>query len=192
VREETLASRRALYQQARLVVAREYRSGLTVELVAEMLSSSPRSLARAYAQAGECTFAEDLFQQRMSVAARLLVEQRSIAVADVGRLVGYRHGSHFARAFGRGFGVSPAVFRARSGEAKGASVLVSARPSVGLAALAGVPGCDGDAALADALGGLGSGQAQAHEGAAGAGRALGDDAAGLLGGDLADDREPEA
>lgn len=47
----------------------------------------------------------------MSVAAQLLIEQRWIVVADVARLVGYNHGSHFSRAFRRRYGLSPAAFR---------------------------------------------------------------------------------
>ncbi len=53
-------------------------------------------------------------ERRLSVAADVLLEQRSIPVADVARLVGYRQGSHFARAFRRRYGVSPAEFRERA------------------------------------------------------------------------------
>jgi len=52
--------------------------------------------------------------RRLSVAADVLLEQRSIPVAGVARLVGYRQGSHFARAFRRRYGVSPAEFRERA------------------------------------------------------------------------------
>ncbi len=69
---------------------------------------------RAYAQFGESTFQEDLFARRMAVAAELLVKQRAIPVRDVARLVGYRQAPHFARAFRRRYGESPARFRARA------------------------------------------------------------------------------
>jgi AraC family transcriptional regulator of adaptative response / methylphosphotriester-DNA alkyltransferase methyltransferase len=111
VRPDTAASRHRLYLLARVVVARHYRRELTLELVAGALSSSPRQVQRAYAQFGELTFREDLLARRMA-AAELLVEQRSIPVADVARLVGYRHSSHFAAAFRRRYGRSPARFRA--------------------------------------------------------------------------------
>ncbi len=115
----TLAARHRLYLLARVVVARHYRRELTLELVAGAVSSSPRQIQRAYRQFGGTTFQEDLFARRMAAAAELLLEQRSIPVASVARLVGYRQSSHFARAFRRRYGCSPARFRAapRAGEA---------------------------------------------------------------------------
>jgi AraC family transcriptional regulator of adaptative response / methylphosphotriester-DNA alkyltransferase methyltransferase len=96
---------------ARVVVARHYRQPLTLVGVAEALSSSPRQLQRAYAQFGETSFEEDLRARRMSAAAELLIEQRAIPVRDVARLVGYRQPPHFAAAFRRRYGLSPADFR---------------------------------------------------------------------------------
>jgi AraC-like DNA-binding protein len=114
VRPDTIRERRRLYLLARAVVARHYRRRLTLAAVAGALSSSPRQLQRAYSQFGEITFHEDLYARRMSAAAQLLVEQRSIPVGQVARLVGYRQAPHFARAFRCRYGVSPAVFRARA------------------------------------------------------------------------------
>ncbi len=111
MRSETLDTRRRLYLLARVVVARHYRRPLTLVGVAEALSSSPRQLQRAYAQFGETTFEEDLLARRMTAAAELLIEQRAIPVRDVARLVGYRQAPHFARAFRRRYGLSPASFR---------------------------------------------------------------------------------
>jgi len=96
---------------ARLVVARHYRRELTLAAVARAVSTSPRQLQRAYAQFGEMTFTEDLHARRMAAAARLLVEQRSIPVREVARLVGYRQAPHFAQAFRRRYGLTPAGFR---------------------------------------------------------------------------------
>jgi AraC-like DNA-binding protein len=111
VRSNTLAARRRLYLLSRVLVARHYARPLTLELVGRALASSPRALQRAYEQFGEMTFKEDLRARRLAAAADLLVEQRSIPVADVARLVGYRQGAHFARAFRRQYGVAPARFR---------------------------------------------------------------------------------
>ena len=110
----TLASRRRLYLLARVVVARHYRRQLTLAMVAGALSSSPRQVQRAYGQFGEITFQEDLLARRMTAAAELLVKQRAIPVSDVARLVGYRQAAHFAKAFRRRYGLSPARFRARA------------------------------------------------------------------------------
>ncbi len=111
MRSNTLAARRRLYLLSRVLVARHYARPLTLGIVSRALASSPRGLQRAYEQFGEMSFNEDLRMRRLAAAADLLVEQRSIPVADVARLVGYRGGAHFARAFRREYGVAPARFR---------------------------------------------------------------------------------
>jgi len=118
MRPDTLAARRRLYLLSRVVVARHYRRELTLEIVAQAVSCSPRQLQRSYAQSGEMTFHEDLLARRMSAAAELLAEQRAIPVADVARLVGYSHASHFAQAFKRRYGLSPARFREAASRAR--------------------------------------------------------------------------
>jgi AraC family transcriptional regulator of adaptative response / methylphosphotriester-DNA alkyltransferase methyltransferase len=121
VHPETLAGHHRLYLLARVVVARHYRRELTLAEVAGALSSSPRQLQRAYARFGEHTFKEDLFARRMAAAAELLIEQRAIPVHHVARLVGYRQGAQFARAFRRCYGTSPARFREQGRRHKAAS-----------------------------------------------------------------------
>jgi AraC-like DNA-binding protein len=111
VHSSTLSTRHRLYLLSRVVVARHYRHRLTLAQVARAVASSPRELQRAYAQCGGTTFREDLLARRMAVGAQLLVEQRAIPVADVARLVGYCSAAHFARAFRRRYGLSPARFR---------------------------------------------------------------------------------
>jgi AraC-like DNA-binding protein len=114
VRPDTATARHRLYLLARVLVARHYRRELTLAVIARSLASSPRQVQRAYAQFGEQTFSEDLLARRMSAAAELLLEQRSIPIADVARLVGYRQAPHFAQAFRRRYGLSPASFRERA------------------------------------------------------------------------------
>lgn len=138
MRPETLATRRRLYLLGRVVVARHYRRELTLTSVAAALSSSPRQLQRAYAQFGD-SFSEDLTARRMAAAAELLGEQRSIPVASVARLVGYRQPSYFARAFRRRFGVSPARFREGAPGAEGGRYRGAGRVAVPPAALTGSP-----------------------------------------------------
>jgi AraC family transcriptional regulator of adaptative response / methylphosphotriester-DNA alkyltransferase methyltransferase len=113
VRPDTYSERRRLYLLARVLVKRHYRRRLTLNEVAHALSCSPRQLQRAYAQFGDSTFKEDLTARRMAAAAELLAEQ-PLSVRDVARLVGYGGGSHFARAFHRRYGLSPARFRERA------------------------------------------------------------------------------
>ena len=111
MRAGTLEDRRTLYLQARLLVHRHYRKPLTRAAIARALASSPRQIARVYAQFGQLTFREDLLARRLSVAAELLVEQPSISVRDVARLVGFSQAASFARAFRRRYGLTPMEFR---------------------------------------------------------------------------------
>ncbi len=113
MRPDTYSERRRLYLLARVLVKRHYRRPLTLNALARALSCSPRQLQRAYAQFGDTTFQEDLTERRMTAAAELLAEQ-PLSVRDVARLVGYSGGSHFARAFHRRYGLSPARFRERA------------------------------------------------------------------------------
>ena len=117
MRPDTVASRRRLYLLSRVVVSRHYRRELTLEMVAGAVASSPRQVQRAYEQFGEQSFREELQARRMSVAAQLLIEQRSIPVEDVARLVGYTHAPYFARTFRRCYGLSPADFRRAGAQA---------------------------------------------------------------------------
>jgi AraC-like DNA-binding protein len=114
VRPDTVSERRRVYLHARVVIARHYRRELTLAAVAHAIASSPRQLQRAFAQFGQASFSEELLARRMTVAAQLLIEQRSIAVEDVARLVGYSSSSHFASVFRRRYGLSPTRFRERA------------------------------------------------------------------------------
>ncbi|MGO9247591.1 MAG: helix-turn-helix transcriptional regulator [Solirubrobacteraceae bacterium] len=110
---DTSSKHRRLYLLGRVIVARYYARPLTLPAVAKALSTSPRQLQRAYAEFDD-SFHEDLLARRMRAAAQLLSEQRAIPVSDVGRLVGYRSNSHFARAFRARYKLSPAQFRERA------------------------------------------------------------------------------
>jgi transcriptional regulator GlxA family with amidase domain len=110
-----------LHALASLLVARHYRRPLTVTGVADAVGASPRRLQRAYSHAGEGSFREHLAQTRLAAAAELLAGQ-SIPVELVGRLVGYREPSAFARAFRRRYGLTPARYRAAARTARAATL----------------------------------------------------------------------
>jgi AraC family carnitine catabolism transcriptional activator len=112
MRAHTLHEQQRLRLLAHTVLERHYRRPLTLASVARALCSSPRQLQRAYARA-DSSFSEDLLAIRMAAASQLLVGQPSIPVADVARLVGYSRATHFARAFRRRYGTTPAVYRER-------------------------------------------------------------------------------
>lgn len=112
MRPSTVDQRQRLYLLARVTIARHYGHPLTLDRVAQALASSPRQLTRAYAQFSRTTFHEDLVARRMRAGARLLVERPALPVRDIARLVGYRQAPHFAKAFRRRYGLTPAAFRA--------------------------------------------------------------------------------
>ena len=77
--------------------------------IAEAAGSSPRSLQRRLARAGQSVHAL-LDQARCRVAIRLLAE-RERKVIDVSLALGYSDAANFTRAFRRWTGVSPQEFR---------------------------------------------------------------------------------
>jgi AraC-like DNA-binding protein len=114
VRDGTAAARLRLYGEATALVAGGYRDELTLGGLAAALASSPRQIQRAYADFGGTSFREDLRARRLQAAAELLAGQPSIAVGEVGRLVGYRHPEHFARVFRACHRLTPGGFRSRA------------------------------------------------------------------------------
>jgi two-component system response regulator YesN len=77
--------------------------------VAAHLSASPRQVQRAFADVGS-TLREALTVVRAQRAAQLL-QKPTARVAEVAASVGYRQPAHFAKAFRRVYGVSPAKYR---------------------------------------------------------------------------------
>lgn len=77
--------------------------------VAGELATSPRQLERAFAAAGT-TFRDALARVRVERAA-IMLEDREKTVAEIAAAVGYRQPAHFAKAFRRVLGLSPAEYR---------------------------------------------------------------------------------
>jgi AraC-like DNA-binding protein len=115
---DTRARREQLRRRCDAEIARHYRQRLTLAELAGRLGTSPRALQRAYADAGTTTVAERLRDARLRAGAELLSTQ-PIAVADVGRIVGFRSASAFTLAFMRRYGLTPARFRAAARAARG-------------------------------------------------------------------------
>jgi len=80
-----------------------------VQRVADRLATSVRTLQRRLHASG-VTYAEVLQEQRCAAARRLLTD-RTQAIADVARTLGYSDPAHFTRAFQRWTGSSPSAFR---------------------------------------------------------------------------------
>jgi AraC-like DNA-binding protein len=111
-RPTTAESLCGLYRESCAIVLRHYRRPLTVAVVARALASSPRQVQRAFDEVGETSFSAFLREVRLRNAAELLARQ-PLTVREVSLLVGYRQPPHFAKAFRRRYGVTPAQYRDR-------------------------------------------------------------------------------
>lgn len=76
---------------------------------AKAIGVSVRSLQRRLAERGLSY--KQLVEQARIEAAQILLNDTTLKLADIARELGYRHGTHFSRAFKRACGISPREFR---------------------------------------------------------------------------------
>jgi transcriptional regulator GlxA family with amidase domain len=111
VRATTVQRRRALFQEAREVLARRFGDpDLALATVAHEIATSRRQLQRAFAEVGGTSFSRELQRIRMVRAAQLLADG-SLPVHSVAGAVGYRQAAQFAKVFRRHHGKQPSAFR---------------------------------------------------------------------------------
>lgn len=109
-RQSTIERRRALFDEATAIIAREYARPLDLDDVARRVATSRRQLQRAFAESGETSFRSYLAEVRMA-RARELLDDSAVPVREVARRVGYRQPAQFAKAFRRHFGAPPSSVR---------------------------------------------------------------------------------
>jgi transcriptional regulator GlxA family with amidase domain len=110
LRTGTVARRRALFEEAKEIIEREYAQPLELDDVARRLATSRRQLQRAFAEIGETSFRTHVARVRMRRALELLREGR-LPVREVANNVGYRQPAQFAKTFRRHHGAPPSSFR---------------------------------------------------------------------------------
>jgi transcriptional regulator GlxA family with amidase domain len=118
MREGTAERRRALFEEAKEIIANEYPSDLELDQVARRLATSRRQLQRSFAEIGQTSFRSYVAEVRMQRALELL-QDGSLAVRDVAASVGYRQPAQFAKTFRRHHGAPPSSFRSGSAAPNG-------------------------------------------------------------------------
>lgn len=82
------------------------------EAIAEQLGISRRYLDRIFSSRGR-TFGEHVWERRLVLAANRLQGQLGASVTEIAHSVGFKDGSHFARAFRNRFDAAPREWRAK-------------------------------------------------------------------------------
>jgi AraC-like DNA-binding protein len=111
-RPSTIRERRALLDEARAIMNREFAGELRLGDVSTRIHTSARHLQRAFADLDSTTFRSELTKIRMTRAAEMLRRDPYTSVAAVSRAVGYKQPSQFTKAFRAEHGVTPSAFRA--------------------------------------------------------------------------------
>jgi AraC family transcriptional regulator of adaptative response / methylphosphotriester-DNA alkyltransferase methyltransferase len=110
MREGTAERRAELFREAMALIASEYASDLHLEGVARRLATSRRQLQRAFAEAGNTSFRDELAKVRMQHARDLLAADH-LPVRQVASSVGYHQPAQFAKSFRRYHGEPPSTYR---------------------------------------------------------------------------------
>jgi AraC-like DNA-binding protein len=110
MRDGTADRRRDLYTEAMDLIARDYALELNLDSVARSLATSRRQLQRAFAEAGDTSFRDELARVRMEHARALLAED-VLPVRQVAARVGYQQPAQFAKSFRRYHGQPPSGYR---------------------------------------------------------------------------------
>jgi AraC family transcriptional regulator, regulatory protein of adaptative response / methylphosphotriester-DNA alkyltransferase methyltransferase len=113
MRDGTVERRKALFEEAKEIIEREYPNDLELDQVARRLATSRRQLQRSFAEIGNTSFRSYVAAVRMRRALELL-QDGSLPVRDVASSVGYRQPAQFAKTFRRHHGAPPSSFRGAS------------------------------------------------------------------------------
>ena len=111
---ERASSARAVAQRVEQITSALLAGGrgaARIELVAERMATSVRTLQRQLRAAGLSY--SGVLQRARRTAARQMLKDRGVGISEVARALGYSDPAHFTRAFQRWSGCSPRDFRAR-------------------------------------------------------------------------------
>lgn len=97
---------------AQHIIATHYRHMPSLHDLATMVGTNECTLKRAFKHEFGTTVFQYLFDYRMALATRYLLDT-SLPICDIGALLGYDYQSHFCTAFKRKFGISPLEYRSQ-------------------------------------------------------------------------------
>lgn len=97
---------------ARHIITTQYRHMPSLHDLASMVGTNECTLKRAFKYEFGTTVFQYLFDYRMNLAVRYLLDT-SLPICDIGTLLGYDYQSHFCTAFKRKFGISPLEYRSK-------------------------------------------------------------------------------
>ena len=95
---------------ARQVMLRNYQEPPSLHELAAMVGTNECTLKKAFKEEYGITVFQCLFDYRMELAAKYLLDSQR-PIADIATRLGYDYQSHFCTAFRRKYGISPTAFR---------------------------------------------------------------------------------
>ncbi|MCO7224208.1 AraC family transcriptional regulator [Pleionea sp. CnH1-48] len=99
-----------LVNNAREILATEYRQSLSLEQLAQMVNSSPYHLCRVYKATQGDSIHQSLVQLRLRDALTQVAESQ-VDFSTIAADVGFSDHSHFTQSFRKAFGMTPALWR---------------------------------------------------------------------------------
>lgn len=97
-------------RDARNIIMSHYQCPPSLHRLATMVGTNECTLKAAFKREFNMTVFQFLFEYRMAMAERYLLDT-DLSIAEVGMMLGYDHQSHFSTAFRRRYGISPTAFR---------------------------------------------------------------------------------
>ena len=92
-------------------IIKNYSDDINLNLIADSMNYSPGYLTKIFCQAYDCTPTKYLINLRMHRAQKLLLNEPSLSVRQIGEMCGYHDQGYFSRIFKKHTGKSPLEFR---------------------------------------------------------------------------------
>lgn len=102
---------------AHAIILERYMDMPSLHELAAMVGTNECTLKKAFKQEFGTTVFQCLFDYRMDMAARYLLDT-DLPVSEIGFLLGYDYQSHFCTAFKRKYGMAPMEYRSKRGDGR--------------------------------------------------------------------------